>query len=80
MKDGFYDSRAEQMGDFAKEVAAKQTTLKAALRDACFVGACEARDQAIASIRKHLAGYPELVQRLEDDIFSVSVLQLLGYE
>ncbi len=74
MKDGFYETRKEQIEDDAKMVDRGRMKLRDALKSAAFVGACEERDRTLAFIRDK----PEL-KWLYQQICNKGVLEVLGY-
>lgn len=74
-----YKSRAAQCEGIAREVEHKQIDLREALRSAAFVGACEERDHALATIRREPSIGMGLQRRLEEAICGKSVLEVLGF-
>lgn len=75
MKDGFYETRKEQIEADAKLVDRGKMNLRDALKGAAMVGACEERDRTLGFLR----GKPEL-NWLYQMICDKGVLDVLGYK
>lgn len=77
--DGIYDSRKEQVEAFADLVRAGDMSCDDALKDACFVGACEERDHCLEIIRSCPGLVADNKRALVERICAKSVLEVLGY-
>jgi hypothetical protein len=73
-------TRKKQVQTFMRDVQLEKLSLSSALKDACFVGACEAREQAIKIIRAADSIPLESRFKLIDSICEVPTLELLGWK